>query len=45
MHTKSDNIEIMLGSEADEVIEELFESLLQKYQEGLEEIMRGNEFV
>ena len=28
MHTKSDNIEIMMGSETDETIEELFESLL-----------------
>ena len=34
---KSDNIEIMMGSEADDIIEELFESLLQKYREGLEE--------
>ena len=29
MHTKSDNIEIMMGSEPDEIIEELFKSLLQ----------------
>ena len=28
-----------------EIIEELFESLLQKYQEGLEEKMRGSEFI
>ena len=27
MHTKSFNIEIMMGSETDEVIEDLFESL------------------
>ena len=33
MHTKSDNIEIMMGSETDKIIEELFESFLQKYQE------------
>ena len=33
MHTKSNNIEIMMGNETDEFIEELFESLLQKYQE------------
>ena len=26
-----------MGSETDEIIEELFESLLQRYQEGLEE--------
>ena len=44
MHTKSNNVEIMMGSETDEIIEELFESFLQKYQEGLEESMRGSEF-
>ena len=32
-----------MGNEADKIIEELFESLLQKHQEGLEEKMRGNE--
>ena len=45
MHTKSNNIEIMVGSEANEIIGDLFESFLQKYQEGLEELMRGSEFV
>ena len=28
-----------------EYIKELFESLLQRYQEGLEESMKGSEFV
>ena len=28
MHTKSDSIEVMMGSETDEIIEELFESIL-----------------
>ena len=32
MHTKSNNIEIMMGNETDEITEELFESSLQKYQ-------------
>ena len=45
MHTKSNNVEIMIGSETDEIIEDLFESFLQKYQEGLEEPMRGSGFV
>ena len=45
MHTKSNNVEIMMGSEADEIIEEIFKSFLQKYQDGLEESMRGSEFV
>ena len=31
MHSKSDNIEIIQGSETDEIIEELSESLFQKY--------------
>ena len=31
MHTKSDNEEIMTGSDTDEIIEELFESFLQRY--------------
>ena len=44
MHTKSNNVEIMIGSETDEIIEDLFNSFLQKYQEGLEESMRGSEF-
>ena len=45
MHTKSDNIEIMMGSETDDIIDELFESLLQKYQEGLEKSLRGSDFI
>ena len=45
MDSKSDNIEIVMGIETDEVIEELFESLLQRYQNGLEESMRGSEFI
>ena len=34
-----------MGNEADEIIKKLFESLLQNYQKGLEESMRGSEFV
>ena len=45
MQTKSHNIEIMMGSKADEIIKKLFESLLQNYQNGLEELMRGSKFV
>ena len=45
MHMKSNNIEITIGNETDEIIRDLFESLLQKYQEWLEESMRGSEFV
>ena len=34
----------MMGSETDEIIKELFKSLLQKYQEGLEESIKRREF-
>ena len=43
MHTKSDNTEIMTGSDTNEVIEELFKSFLHRYQEGLQEKQRGSE--
>ena len=43
-HTKSDNTEIMIGSDTNEVIKELFKSFLQRYQEGLQEKMRGSDF-
>ena len=42
MHTKSINIEIMIGNETDEIIKELFDSLLQRHQEGLEKSMKEN---
>ena len=45
MHTKSHNIEIMMGNETDKIIEVLFESLLQRYWVGLEESLRGSEFI
>ena len=35
----------MIGNETDEIIKEFFEFLLQKYQKGLEESMKGSEFV
>ena len=44
MRTKSNNIEIIMGNEQTETIEEPLESFLQKYQKGLEEKMRGSEF-
>ena len=45
IHTKSNNIEIMIVSDTNGVSEELFKSLLEKYQENLEEKMSGSEFV
>ena len=43
--TKIDNIEIVIGNKTDDVIKELCESLLERYQEGLEEKMKGSDFV
>ena len=45
MHAKSDNIEILIGTETDDIINELFESIFKKYQEGLETKMKRSEFV
>ena len=45
MHTKSHNIEIMMGNETNEIIEKLFESLLRNFQKDLEESMGGSKFV
>ena len=44
MHSKSDNTEIMISDEADEVIKELFDSLKNRYQNNLESV-KGSEFV
>ena len=44
MHTRSINEEFMNGSDTDEIIKELFESLLQRYQENLHEKMKGSDF-
>ena len=41
----SDNIEIMINDQADEVIEELFESLISRYQIGLETSMKDGNFM
>ena len=44
MQSKSNNIEIMISNEADEVIEELLGSLKNRYQNNLQST-RGSEFV
>ena len=43
-YTRSDNIEIMFGDDNDDIIEQFFESLLQKYEENLQNKMRGLDF-
>ena len=37
-------LKLGLGDDANYVIKELFKSFLQRYQEGLEEKMKGSEF-
>ena len=44
MYTRSDNEEFMNGSDTVEVIKLLFESFLQKYEENLQEKMKGSDF-
>ena len=44
MHTRSVNEEFMNGIDTDEIIKEFFKSLLQRYQEILQEKIRGSDF-
>ena len=44
MHMRSDNKKIMNGDETDEIIKGIFESFLQKYEENLQEKMKGSDF-
>ena len=44
MYTRSDNIEIMFGDDNDDIIKQLFESLLKKYEQNLQNKMGGSEF-
>ena len=43
MHSKSNDINITINDKANEIIEELFESLLSRYQIGLETPVRGRD--
>ena len=44
MDSKRDNVEIIMGIETDNIIKELFESFLNKYQKTLEEKMKDSNF-
>ena len=44
MYTKSDNAEIRIGDDTNDVIKELFKSFLQRYQESLQEKTASSEF-
>ena len=43
MYTRCDNVE-MFGDDNDGIIEQLYESLLQKYEENLQNKMKGSDF-
>ena len=45
MHTKSDNIEIMNGIDTSDVINELIDSFMKRYQEGLETKTKGSSYI
>ena len=45
MYSKSDKFEIMIGANTNEIMRNLFNSLLRRYQGGLQEFMRGSEFM
>ena len=45
IHTKSENIEIMTGTETSDAINELFKSFPRRYQERLETKMKGSSFI
>ena len=45
MYTRtSDNVEIIFGDDNDDIIEQFFQSLLQKYEENLQNKMKGSDF-
>ena len=45
MSNCSDDIEIIMGNQTDDIIGELIKSFLQRYQENLEKSMKRSEFV
>ena len=45
MHTRSNTVEFMNGSETEEIIESLYRSLLQNYNDNLQEKMKDSDFV
>ena len=45
MHTKSDNVEIMNGTDTSDAINKLINSFMKRYQEGLETKMKGSSYI
>ena len=44
VYTRSDNEEFMNGDDTNEIIKSLLESFLQRFEENLQEKMRGSDF-
>ena len=45
MHSKSDNVKTMCGVDANDTIKELITTFLQWYQEGVENKMKGSNYI
>ena len=45
MHTKSDNVKIMNGTDTSDAINELIDSFTKRYREGLETKMKGSSYI
>ena len=45
IHTKSDNVKIMNGTDTSDAINELIDSFIKRYQEGLETKMKGSSYI
>ena len=45
VHTKSDNVEIMNGTDTSDAINKLINSFMKRYQEGLETKMKGSSYI
>ena len=45
MYTKSDNVEIMNGTDTSDAINKLINSFMKRYQEGLETKMKGSSYI
>ena len=45
LHKNSDNVEIMICKDSDEIIQELFDFYVDRYQEVLEQSTEGRSFV
>ena len=45
MHSKRDNIDVITYDNGNEVVKEIFDSILSRYQIGLETSMKGSDFI